>query len=100
MPELDEGNLYIRGVFPISISFQEMGERTRQIRAVLREYPEVEAVVSQIGRPDDGTDPTGYYNVEIFVPLLPRKEWPAPRGRSRPRTKEELVHEVNARLER
>jgi cobalt-zinc-cadmium resistance protein CzcA len=64
-------------------------------------YPEVEAIVAEIGRPDDGTDPTGFYNAEFFVPLRPQKDWPAVVeqhgwrrwvfGEKRPRTKNELI---------
>jgi heavy metal efflux system protein len=99
MPELEEGNLYVRGTFPINISFDEVAARSRAVRQVLQKYPEVAALVPQVGRPDDGTDPTGYYNVEIFVPLRPRKDWPARPETGRPRTKEELVREMNADLE-
>jgi cobalt-zinc-cadmium resistance protein CzcA len=72
-------------------------------------YPEVVTVVNQVGRPDDGTDPTGFYNSEFFVPLKPQKEWPRtiPQkgwrrwlwGSHRARTKEELVDEMNAELQ-
>jgi heavy metal efflux system protein len=98
MPELEEGNLWIRGTFPINISLDEVSERVRTVREVLRHYPEVETVVPQIGRPDDGTDPTGFYNVEIFTPLKPPKDWPVPPGRRRPRTKPELIEEMDAEL--
>jgi cobalt-zinc-cadmium resistance protein CzcA len=100
MPELEEGNLYIRGTFPINIAFDEVGARCREVRRLLRSYPEVETVVPQIGRPDDGTDPTGFYNMEIFVPLKPFKNWPAVAELGRPRTKDELVKEMNADLDR
>ena len=76
----------------------------------MSQYPEVELIQSQIGRPDDGTDPTGYYNAEFFVPLKPEKDWPkrpgtaghpeALRGRTRRATKAELVEEMNAELDR
>jgi cobalt-zinc-cadmium resistance protein CzcA len=99
MPELEEGNLYVRANFPIDISFDKVTEGAREVRRIMQKYPEVQAIVAQIGRPDDGTDPTGYYNVEIFVPLRPAKEWPTPQGRDRPRTKEELVRDMNAELE-
>jgi cobalt-zinc-cadmium resistance protein CzcA len=99
MPELEEGNLYIRGTFPLNISFEEVAARTQEVRALIRKYPEVEVVVSQIGRPDDGTDPTGYYNVEINVPLRPIASWPAPPGQLRPRTKAELIREMNEDLD-
>ncbi|MFO0969206.1 MAG: efflux RND transporter permease subunit [Gemmataceae bacterium] len=99
MPELEEGNLYIRATLPIDVSFEEVGERTKTVRGILQKYPEAATIVSQIGRPDDGTDPTGYYNVEIFVPLKAQKDWPIPAGRDRPRTKDELVREMNAELD-
>ena len=98
MPELEEGNLYVRGTFPINISLDRVAERVRTVRAVLQQYPEVQAIVPQIGRPDDGTDPTGFYNVEIFVPLKPAKDWPPPPGKDRPRSKEELVAAMNEEL--
>src|SRR5262249_28803538 len=100
MPELEEGNLWVRGTFPINVSLDEVATRVRVVRAIMRAYPEVEAIVPQIGRPDDGTDPTGFYNVEIFVPLKPAKDWPVPPGQTRPRTKPELVKEMDEELSR
>ena len=99
MPELEEGNLYIRGTFPINISFEEVGARGREVRRLLRQFPEVEAIVPMIGRPDDGTDPTGYYNMEIFVPLKAPKDWPIPAGKSHPRSKEELLKTMSNQLD-
>jgi cobalt-zinc-cadmium resistance protein CzcA len=100
MPELEEGNLWVRGTFPINVALDEVSDRSREVRRVLRNYPEVEAIVPMIGRPDDGTDPTGYYNMEIFVPLRPLKQWPIPPGQDRPRSKDELVHQMNEDLDR
>jgi len=99
MPELEEGNLYIRGTFPINISFDEVGARGREVRRFLRQFHEVEAIVPMIGRPDDGTDPTGYYNMEIFVPLKAPKDWPAPPGKTQPRTKPELLKTMSDQLD-
>src|SRR5439155_7570557 len=82
------------------ISFDEVGARCREVRRLLRSYPEVVAVVPQVGRPDDGTDPTGYYNVEIFVPLKAPKDWPAVADLGRPRTKDELLKAMNDDLDR
>ena len=48
----------------------------KQARAIMASYPEVESIVTQIGRPDDGTDTDGFYNGEYFVPLRPQKDWP------------------------
>ncbi|MBS0263513.1 MAG: efflux RND transporter permease subunit [Planctomycetes bacterium] len=107
MPELEEGNLWIRGTFPINITLAEAAKQVDVARRVMRKYPEVKVVVSQSGRPDDGTDPTGFYNSEFFVPLKPRGEWPEVKEQfgwmrmfreRRPRTKEELISEMNAEL--
>src|SRR5262249_7545143 len=100
MPELEEGNLFIRGTFPINISFNEVSARVREVRRQLRTYPEVEMFTAQIGRPDDGTDPTGFYNVEILAPLRPAKDWPPPPAEVQPRTKEQLVRQMNEDLDR
>jgi heavy metal efflux system protein len=107
MPELEEGNLWIRGTFPVNISLDEVSDKVRIARAIMRKYPEVETIVTQIGRPDDGTDPTGFYNTEYFVPLKPEKQWPAVKPQEgwmkwfrsqRPRTKLELTREMNLEL--
>jgi cobalt-zinc-cadmium resistance protein CzcA len=109
MPELEEGNLWIRGTSPLNANLDRAAAVSREARAVMLTYPEVETVVNQIGRPDDGTDPTGFYNSEYFVPLKPQREWPATveqhgwrrllYGPKRPRTKEELIEEMNAELQ-
>jgi cobalt-zinc-cadmium resistance protein CzcA len=98
MPQLEEGNIYIRGTFPLNASLDEVTRRVMSARDIMKHYPEVKVVVAQIGRPDDGTDPTGFYNAEFFVPLLPQSEWPVPEGHRHARTKEELIEEVNAEL--
>ncbi len=109
MPELEEGNLWIRGEFPLSISLDEVAEKVKIVRNIIRKYDETELVVAQIGRPDDGTDPSGFYNVELFVPLKQPKDWPAARQREgwlaklwpkRIRSKDELVQEMNDDLNR
>ncbi len=76
MPELEEGNVYIRGTFPAGVSLDEVADQVAVAREKLQHYPEARAVLVQLGRPDDGTDPTGFYNAEIFVPLLPEDQWP------------------------
>ncbi len=107
MPELEEGNLWIRGTFPLNVSLDETAQKVRYARRIMQKYPELESIVPMIGRPDDGTDPTGFYNVEIFVPLKPEKTWPATREQEgwqrlfrskRPRTKQELVRDMNTEL--
>ncbi len=76
MPALEEGNLWIRGTAPLNTSLERHTELSRQARAIMATYPEVESIVNQLGRPDDATDTDGYYNSEYFVPLRPEKDWP------------------------
>src|SRR5262249_18465480 len=87
----------------------EVSARVRIAREIMSHYPEVETIMAQIGRPDDGTDPTGFYNVEFFVPLKPQKDWPALKPvtgwtsfwrSSRARSKVELTQEMNDELNR
>jgi cobalt-zinc-cadmium resistance protein CzcA len=107
MPELEEGNLWVRGMYPRGASLDVVADGSKEARAVMRKYSEVEAIANQMGRPDDGTDPEGFYKSEFFVPLRPRSEWPAVRKQegwasiftdTRPRTKNELIAEMTAGL--
>jgi len=75
MPHMDEGALWVRATMPYTISFDEAAKVTPQIRDVLRSFPQVTTVASELGRPDDGTDPTGFFNVEFYVGLKPYSEW-------------------------
>ena len=77
LPKLEEGNLWIRATLPTSISLEAGSPYVDAMRRVLRSYPEVVTVISQHGRPDDGTDATGFFNAEFFVPLKPFDTWPA-----------------------
>lgn len=77
LPKLEEGNLWIRATMPSTISLEEGNSYVNRMRATLRKFPEVVSVVSQHGRPDDGTDATGFFNAEFFAPLKPAAEWPA-----------------------
>ncbi|HEY4981197.1 MAG TPA: CusA/CzcA family heavy metal efflux RND transporter [Pseudolabrys sp.] len=77
LPKLEEGNLWVRATMPSTISLEEGSDYVNRIRITLRSFPEVESVVSQHGRPDDGTDATGFFNAEFFAPLKPAGEWPA-----------------------
>ncbi|OAE96194.1 cytochrome-c peroxidase [Bradyrhizobium centrolobii] len=77
LPKLEEGNLWIRATLPPTISLAEGNTYVNEMRKLIRSRPEVEAVVSQHGRPDDGTDATGFFNAEFFAPLKPMSEWPA-----------------------
>ncbi len=94
LPKLEEGNLWVRGTMPLSVSLQYGGQVAQRTRAVFLSFPEVRTVVSQLGRPDDGTDATGFFNLELAVDLRPDSEW-------RPGlTKTALVKEIDARLTR
>jgi len=96
MPHLDEGALWVRATMPYTISFDEASRIAPQIRAILMSYPQVTEVASELGRPDDGTDPTGFFNVEFYVGLKPYKDPAWQGGRL---TKEDLTDMIRARLE-
>ena len=92
MPALEEGNLWVRATMPVDISFDQAARLTSEIRRLFRESPEVTTVVSQLGRPDDGTDPVSFSNAEFLANLKPEKEW-------RPRlSKDMLIGEIEGRL--
>ncbi len=108
MPKLEEGNLWIRATLPMSISLEKAAGYTTQMRRILRgcpkdekavctdqnrAHPEVVTVISQLGRPDDGTDVTGFFNVEFFAPLKPFDEW------QHGLTKEKLTADLNKELQ-
>jgi cobalt-zinc-cadmium resistance protein CzcA len=94
MPKLEEGNMYVRATMPNSISYSYASQLADQMRAVFKRHPEVTTVISQLGRPDDGTDPTSYFNCEFIVNLKPFDQWP------RGRVKADLVKECNDELQR
>jgi cobalt-zinc-cadmium resistance protein CzcA len=103
MPELDEGNLWVRGVLPVHVSLDAVKDPVKKAREIMSSYPEVEAVMVQMGRPDDGTDPCSYNNVEIFVPLKRQKDWPVvtrPNGEKKRRTRYDIVNDMSAELAR
>ena len=94
MPKLEEGNLWIRATLPPDISSEESTQLANHLRALFLGYPEVTHVVSQMGRPDDGTDVATFNNIEFLVQLKPEGDWP---GRI---SKPELIARMNARLAR
>jgi cobalt-zinc-cadmium resistance protein CzcA len=94
MPQLDEGALWVRATMPYTISFDESAKITPKIRDVLRSFPDVTMVASELGRPDDGTDSTGFFNVEFYVGLKPYSEWTGPY-----RNKAALIEAINAKLQ-
>ncbi|MCY7357573.1 MAG: efflux RND transporter permease subunit, partial [Rudanella sp.] len=97
LPELNEGSIYVRASMPMSISLPESVRLTTQMRRIFGEFPEVKGVISQTGRPNDGTDPTGFYNIEFLVDIYPKEEWPTLRGKSGI-SKAELIARMQAKL--
>jgi cobalt-zinc-cadmium resistance protein CzcA len=95
LPHLDEGAIWARGTLASSTGPSE-GERiVRQARLIFARFPEVTQVVTQVGRPDDGTDSTGFFNTEYFVDLRPHEQW-----RKQFATKEELIAAMDRELEK
>jgi cobalt-zinc-cadmium resistance protein CzcA len=95
MPHLDEGALWVRATTPYTISFEEASRLSPQIRDILMSFPQVTTVANELGRPDDGTDPTGFYNNEFYVGLKPYadKSWSGGI-----RTKPQLIEQVQQKL--
>ena len=94
LPKLEEGNLWIRATMPSTISLEEGNVYVNDMRKLIREQPEVESVVSQHGRPDDGTDAAGFFNAEFFAPLKPVEQWPGTKD------KDELTARLLEKLQR
>jgi cobalt-zinc-cadmium resistance protein CzcA len=92
LPKLEEGNLWIRATFPQAVSLEESNSYVNRMRGVINRFPEVQSVVSQHGRPDDGTDATGFFNAEFFVPLKPASSWPGSIS------KDKLTHQMTDAL--
>jgi len=92
MPPLEEGNLWIRATLPQDISFDTSVSMADKLRAVIAQSPEVTQTVSQMGRPDDGTDVSTFNNIEISAALKPADEW------RKNLSKPELIKEMSDRL--
>lgn len=75
LPKLDEGNIWLTITLPPSTSIEKTKELEAKVRGILRSYPEVNSLVTQVGRPDDGTDPKGPNNLELMADLKPRASW-------------------------
>ncbi|HVB37921.1 MAG TPA: CusA/CzcA family heavy metal efflux RND transporter, partial [Vicinamibacterales bacterium] len=97
MPHLDEGALWVRATTPYTISFDEAAKLAPQIRTILRSFPQVTIVANELGRPDDGTDATGFFNDEFYVGLKPYDD---PSWSGAISTKPELINAVNTKLSR
>ena len=96
LPHLEEGNFWIRASMPITLSLQDGEAASRKMREILLRHPEVITVVSQHGRPDDGSDAAPFSNVELFAPLKPFDEWP--RGLTKEKLTDEIQTEFNSEL--
>ena len=93
MPQLDEGALWVRATMPYTISFDESAKVAPKVREILRSFPEVTTVSSELGRPDDGTDPTGFFNAEFYVGLKPYGQW-----RGAYHNKAQLIEAIDKKL--
>ncbi len=95
MPHLDEGALWVRATTPYTISFEEASKLSPQIRDILRSFPQVTVVGNELARPDDGTDPTGFFNNEFYVGLKPYRDaaW-----QGSIRNKPELIEAIHKKL--
>jgi len=94
MPQLEEGNLWVRATLPQDASYETGARMAREIREIFLKSPTVTQVVSQMGRPDDGTDVTNFNNIEFLVSLKKTSHWP------RGLTKDKLVQQLDAQLEK
>jgi len=92
LPKLEEGNIWMRAALPPSVSLEEGNGYVNRMRRLIKSFPEVETVVSQHGRPDDGTDPDGFSNAEFFVPLKAAKQW------RKGLQKDDLINEMSEAL--
>jgi heavy metal efflux system protein len=92
LPKLEEGNIWARGTLPLSTSLSHANDVARRARYIFRSFPEVTNVISQTGRPDDGTDATGFFNIEFNVDLRPQSQWRSGL------TKDKLTEQMDSRL--
>jgi cobalt-zinc-cadmium resistance protein CzcA len=97
LPHLDEGAIWVRATMPYTVSFEEAAKFAPQVRNLLIQYPMVTVTGSELGRPDDGTDPTGFFNCEFYVGLKPYsdKSW----AQTSVHTKEELIKDLQKKLD-
>lgn len=93
IPKLNEGALYVRATLPNSVNIEESTRLAREMKSKIREFEEVKFVLNQVGRPNDGTDPTGFFNIEFHIELFPEKEW------KRKISKDELTEEIRTTLQ-
>ena len=93
IPSMNEGAIYIRATLPNSVNLDESVKITKEMKTKLRQFDEIEFVLSQTGRPNDGTDPTGFFNIEFHAQLKPEKEW------KRKCSKDDLILQIKDSLD-
>jgi len=93
IPKLNEGALYVRATLPNSVNIQESTRLAKEMKDKIRGFEEVKFVLNQVGRPNDGTDPTGFFNIEFHIQLHPEKQW------KRKLTKDQLIEEMRTELQ-
>ncbi len=93
IPKLNEGALYVRATLPNSVNLAESVRLAEEMKSKIRDFKEVKFVLNQVGRPNDGTDPTGFFNIEFHIQLFPEKEW------ERKLNKDGLINEMRQSLE-
>jgi cobalt-zinc-cadmium resistance protein CzcA len=96
LPKLEEGNIWARATLPLTTSLSNADEVAGGVRRVFQSFPEVTNVVSQTGRPDDGSDTTGFFNIEFSVDLKPQEKWP--RGLTKDELVSQIADQLNARF--
>jgi heavy metal efflux system protein len=96
LPKLEEGNIWARATLPLTTSLSNADEVAGGVRRVFQSFPEVTNVVSQTGRPDDGSDTTGFFNIEFSVDLKPQEKWP--RGLTKDELGSQIADQLNARF--
>ncbi len=94
LPKLEEGNIWAHAIMPSTIALPQGARLVSQMRQVFLSFPEVKTVLSQLGRPDDGTETTSFFSIEFPVDLIPQSQWPEGM------TKERLVRQIDAKLRR
>jgi len=92
LPKLEEGNIWVRATLPLSVSLNRATTVAQEARSIFLSFPEVSMVLSQVGRPDDGTDATGFFNAEFLVDLKPLDRWPEHLNKA------ELISQIDEKL--
>lgn len=93
LPKLNEGAIYVRATLPVSIHLDESVKLAQEMKEKIRQHDEIKFVLTQTGRPNDGTDPTGFFNIEFHIELKPEDEW------ERAISKDDLMAEIRDDLE-